>query len=106
MPSNHPVHRAGHAAQLDRRERHQLAKLETSAAMTHREIQLRQHLVQAQMLADTTVAQTAMACVAGTAGCVAALRDAAPEVAEALAFLQAKHTANLAQRMDDFSWRP
>ncbi|HEY4810790.1 MAG TPA: hypothetical protein VIH71_07000 [Solirubrobacteraceae bacterium] len=45
-----------------------------------------------------------MASVAGTAGFVATLRDVAPEAAEALNFLQAKHVANLAQRMDDFSW--
>jgi len=80
--------------------------METGAALAHYEIALRQQLTQAQMVADTAVAQTAMACVAGSAGFAATLRDAAPEVTEALAFLQAKHTANLAQRMDDFSWRP
>ena len=105
MPSQHPIHRQSGAAGLDRRERHQLQKLESSAVLTHREIQLRQSLVQAQMLADTTGAQTAMACVAGTAAFAGALREASPETAEALALLQAKHLANLAQRMDDFSWR-
>jgi hypothetical protein len=105
MP-NHLIRRTSsiHPAQLDRRERYQLAKMETSAALTHRELHLRRELAQAQIIADTAVAHTAMASVAGTAGCVAALRDVSPEVAEALAFLQAKHVANVAQRMDDFSW--
>lgn len=108
MPPNHPVRHAhgGPPARLDRRERHQLAKLETAAALAHHEIGLRQQLTQAQMIADTAVANTAMACVAGSAGFAAALCDAAPEVAEALAFFQAKHAANLAQKMDDHSWTP
>lgn len=108
MPSTHPIRRvqAGQPARLDRRERHQLQRLETTAVLAHHEIVLRQQLTQAQMIADTAVTQTAIACVAGTSGCVAALSDADPEVAEALAFLQAKHLANLAHRMDEFSYQP
>jgi len=106
MSDNLPVQRGGlFPSKLDRRERHQLLKMESSAALTHRELQLRRQLAQAQIIADTAVAHTAMASVAGTAGYVAVLRDASPEVADALALLQAKHLANMAQRMDEFSWK-
>ena len=69
MSANHPVHRAESVlpARLDRRERHQLQKMQAAAALGHHEIALRRELIQAQMLADTAVAHTAMACVAGTA---------------------------------------
>ena len=104
--ANHPIrHSSTTATTLDRRDRHQLKKMDADAALTRHEMGLRTGLAQAQMIADTAVAQTAMACVAGSASFAATLRDAAPEVAEALNFLQAKHAANLAQRMDDFSWR-
>ncbi len=106
MRTNHPIERpsSGLPARLDRRERHQLQKMETTAALAHHEIWLRQQLTQTEMVSDTAVAGTAMACVVGTAGVAAALRDAAPEMADALALLQAKHLANLAQKMDDHSW--
>lgn len=108
MPSSHPIRRAQatQPASLDRRERHQLQRLEATAVLANHEIALRQQLAQAQMIADTAIAQTAMACVAGTAGCAVAISDAVPEVADALAFLQAKHLANLAHRMDEFSFQP
>ncbi len=105
MSTSHPARRAasGSPARLDRRERHQLQKMEASTVLAHHEIVLRQQLTQSEMLAEAAVTATAMSCVAGSAGYAAVLRDAAPEAAEGLAFLYAKHTANLAQRMDDHS---
>jgi hypothetical protein len=106
MPGNHPIRRPSSApVHSDRGERREIDTMDRSARLAHRELQLRREHAQAQIIADTAVTQTAMASVAGTAGCAAVLRDACPEVGEALAFLQAKHLANVAQRMDDFSWK-
>jgi hypothetical protein len=77
--------------------------MEVSAALAHRELHLRREFAQAQILSDTAVAQTAMAAAAGTAAYGQVLRDASPEAAEALRFLEAKHVASMGQRMDEHS---
>lgn len=108
MP-NLPAHRnvglriSQQPAVLTRRDRREIQVLESTALVEHIALQLRQSLAQSAMLAETAVTQTAMASVTGTAASAAALRKAVPEVAEALAFLQTKHTMNLGQRIDQFA---
>lgn len=103
-PNNHPVPStsATHHVTLDRRQRREVEAKETSAAMAHHELQLRREYVQAEMIADTCLAQTAAACVAGSAGFNAVLRAAAPEASAALAVIEAVHANKLAQRLDTF----
>jgi hypothetical protein len=105
MVSNLPTHHTSsiHSAQLDRRERRQVQGLEGFAAVEHVALQLRRDLAQTHIVAETAVTQTAMASVTATAASAAALRKAVPEVAEALGYLQTRHTLNVAQRTDDFA---
>ncbi len=105
MPKpNLPAHRSGlNLGPLDRRERRQVEAMETSAALAHRELQLRREYAQAEVIADNALTQTAMASVTATAASAAALRQVAPEVAGALNYLQQKHVINTGNHLDDFS---
>lgn len=101
MPNPHPAVRR--TAQLTRRDRRHSEAMESWAVMAHRDIQLRRSHAEAQILADTSVTHVAMAAAAGTAAYGTALRDFSPEASEVLRFLEAKHAAIMAQRMDEHS---
>jgi hypothetical protein len=104
--SNLPAHvslGSTHPAALTRRDRRELVSMESTATLELVDLQLRQQLAQAGLLAETAVTNTAMASVTGTAACAAALRKAVPEVAEALQLLQTRHVLNAAQRIDRFA---
>jgi hypothetical protein len=99
MP-DHPAIRP--TSQLARRERRQIEAMESSAALAHRELALRREHAAAQMIATTSLAQTAAACAAGAAGFNAALRAAAPEASDAIGLIEATLAGKLVQNLDSF----
>jgi hypothetical protein len=104
--SNLPAHvslGSTHPTALTRRDRRELATLESTATIDLVDLQLRQQLAQAAILSETAVTQTAMASVTGTAACAAALSKAVPVVGEALLLLQASHVHNQKRRIDRFA---
>jgi hypothetical protein len=103
LPAHHNVIPAQHPAVFTRRERRQLQTMEADASLELVSIQLRQALAQSSILSETAVTHTAMASAAGTAAAAEVWEKAAPRAAGVLALLEARHGANLARRIDDFS---
>jgi hypothetical protein len=87
---------------VGRSARREMEVNDQAALVAHHELAVRLGYVQAQIMADTAVANTAMAAVAGSAGFAGVLGDASPEVVGALEMVQAKHLGAIGRRMDDF----
>lgn len=77
--------------------------METSAVLDLYGLQLRTEQAQAAMMADTALAHTASACIAGSSGFNAVLRAAAPDADQALSLIEATLGHKLARRLDGFS---
>jgi hypothetical protein len=103
MSSNQLVRRDGRGAALSRGVRRDVEAFDAGAAVAHHELQVRLEYAQVGILADTALANTAMAAIAGSGAFARTLCEVCPEDAEALRLLQAKHLGMVGARMDGFA---
>jgi 23S rRNA pseudoU1915 N3-methylase RlmH len=103
MPKpNLPAHHNTISSILDRCSRREIESMGATAILDLYGLRLRTEQAQAAMMADTALAHTASACVAGTSGFNAVLRAAAPDADQALSLIEATLGHKLARRLDDF----